>query len=97
ALCDYRSIVPEADALPIALVYPDSEGETYGIVHNPDHKWKYLRGMTPEEALLIKCFDSVQDGSVAVFTPHTGFIDPSTPLDAPHRESIEVRALVFYD
>ncbi|RXW11466.1 hypothetical protein EST38_g14389 [Candolleomyces aberdarensis] len=97
ALCDYRSVVPEKDALPVALVYPDREGETYGVVHNPDHKWKYLRGMTPEEVVLIKCFDSVQDGSVAVFTPHTGFVDPSTPSDAPHRESIEVRALVFYD
>ena len=42
-------------------------------------------------------FDSVQDGSVAVFTPHTGFEDPTTPKDAPFRESIELRALVFYD
>ncbi len=42
-------------------------------------------------------FDSVQDGSVAVFTPHTGFEDPKTPPDAPPRRSIEIRALVFYD
>ncbi|RXW22267.1 hypothetical protein EST38_g3574 [Candolleomyces aberdarensis] len=76
ALCDYRSVDPSKDPLPVAL---------------------YLRGMTPEEAVLIKCFDSVQDGSVAVFTPHTGFEDPTTPPDAPNRESIELRALVFYD
>jgi hypothetical protein len=42
-------------------------------------------------------FDSIQDGSVAVMTPHTGFEDPTTPKDAPLRESIELRALVFYD
>lgn len=42
-------------------------------------------------------FDSVQDGSVAVFTPHTGFKDPFTPAGTPPRESIEVRALVFYE
>lgn len=42
-------------------------------------------------------FDSVQDGSVAVFTPHTGFEDASTPKGTPPRESIELRALVFYD
>jgi hypothetical protein len=42
-------------------------------------------------------FDSVQDGSVSVFTPHTAFEDPNTPADALPRESIEVRALVFYD
>lgn len=42
-------------------------------------------------------FDSLQDGSVALFTPHTGFEDPTTPEGTPHRESIELRALVFYD
>jgi len=42
-------------------------------------------------------FDSVQDGSVAVFTPHTAFQDPTTSQNAPLRESIELRALVFYD
>ena len=42
-------------------------------------------------------FDTIQDGSVAVYTPHTGFEDPTTPPDAKKRESIELRALVFYD
>ena len=42
-------------------------------------------------------FDSIQDGSVAVFTPHSGFEDPNTPTGTPPRESIELRALVFYD
>ena len=45
----------------------------------------------------VGSFDSVQDGSVAMFTPHTSFEDPTTPKDAPFRESIELRALVFYD
>lgn len=42
-------------------------------------------------------FDSLQDGSVSLFVPHTGFEDPSTPEGTPPRESIELRALVFYD
>jgi hypothetical protein len=33
---------------------------------------------------------------VAQFTPHTAFGDPTTPKDAPLRQSIELRALVFY-
>lgn len=45
----------------------------------------------------VNSFDSVQDGSVAVFTPHTGFEDPTTPAEALPRRSIELRALVFYD
>jgi hypothetical protein len=40
-------------------------------------------------------FDSKMDGSVAILTPHTAFTDPTTPKDARHRESIELRALVL--
>ncbi|KAJ3503492.1 hypothetical protein NMY22_g18231 [Coprinellus aureogranulatus] len=97
ALCDYRSVDVEKDALPVTLVRPDRNGEIYGFSYNPDHQWKYVRGMTPDEVVLIKCQDSVRDGSVAVFTPHCAFVDPTTPRDTPPRESIEMRALVFYD
>jgi hypothetical protein len=32
----------------------------------------------------------------ARFTPHSAFIDPTASPDAPPRESIEVRTLVFH-
>jgi hypothetical protein len=44
---------------------------------------------------LLKCFDSNTDGR-ARFAPHTAFADPTTPPDAPPRESIELRTLVFH-
>ncbi|KAG0695075.1 hypothetical protein DFH29DRAFT_985038 [Suillus ampliporus] len=97
ALCDFRSVDAKNDLLPVALIYPDHEGETYGIKYNSNHQWKYKRAMIPEEFVLIKCFDSVEDGSVARLAPHTGFQDPNTPEGTPLRESIELRALVFYD
>ncbi|KAG1883579.1 hypothetical protein F4604DRAFT_1575459 [Suillus subluteus] len=97
ALCDFRSVDFEKDLVPVALIYPDHEGETFGVKYNPNHQWKYLKAMTPEEFVLIKCSDSIQDGSVARLTPHTGFQDPNTPEGTPPRESIELRALVFYD
>ncbi|KAI0310447.1 hypothetical protein OF83DRAFT_1070509 [Amylostereum chailletii] len=97
ALCDYRSIDVERDLVAMDLKYPDRDGETFGVRFHEGHKWKYVRGLTPEEGVLIKCFDSVQDGSVAIMTPHTAFEDPTSPPDAPKRESIELRALVFYD
>lgn len=59
--------------------------------------------MTPDEVMLLKCFDSFGEAmpmgreSLAVRTPHTAFLDPATPKDAPGRQSIEVRCLVFYD
>jgi len=98
ALCDYRTVDHRRDCVPQSLVYPDRDpGETWAVKHHEGHQWKYLRGMTPDEFVLIKCGDSITDGSVALCTPHTAFIDPTTPADAKPRESIEIRALVFYD
>ncbi|KZV61497.1 hypothetical protein PENSPDRAFT_293360 [Peniophora sp. CONT] len=94
ALCDHSTTDPHTDLVAITL---KPNGETFGVQYNPTHGWKYVRGLMPEECVLFKCFDSVQDGSVAVFTPHSAFVDPTIPPDAPKRESIELRALVFYD
>ena len=49
------------------------------------------------DPILLVSFDSKQEGSVAVFTPHTGSSDPNTPEGTPFRQSIEHRALIFYD
>ncbi|KAE9968126.1 hypothetical protein BLS_006004 [Venturia inaequalis] len=79
------------------------KGETFSVAPNESHRFYYLKDMTPEEAMFIKCFDSLGEGlptgqkGVARCTPHTAFIDPQTPADAPGRQSIEVRCLVFYD
>ena len=54
ALCDFRSVDDRNDVFPVALIYPDREGQTYSVKYNPDHKWKYLRGMTPDDIVLIK-------------------------------------------
>ena len=42
-------------------------------------------------------FDSIPDETIAKFIPHTAFQDPTSPKGTPHRQSIEIRALVFYD
>ncbi|KAF5342826.1 hypothetical protein D9758_013382 [Tetrapyrgos nigripes] len=99
ALADYRSVDAEKGLTPVAFFHPGREEnrETMGVSYNPALKFKYLRGMTPDEIVLIKCYDSKDDGSVAIMTPHTAFEDPTTPADALFRESIELRALVFYD
>jgi len=96
-LCDFRTVDQENDLVAVARISPERRGETYRVKYNPQHRWKYLKGMTPEEIVLIKCFDSTEKSGVSIFTPHTGFSDPSTPEDSLPRESIELRALVFYD
>jgi hypothetical protein len=79
------------------------KGETFGVAANDSHKFYYMKDMKPDEVMLLKCFDSYGEGmkmgkeGLAVRTPHTAFVDPNTPADAPGRQSIEVRCLVFYD
>lgn len=58
-------------------------------------RWFYKSYLTPEEVILIKCFDSKLDGR-ARRVPHTAFHVPGTE-DAEGRESIEVRCLVFHE
>ena len=94
ALCDARSIAP-GDLVPSDLVYPDKVGETYSFLHNPDHRWYWFPRLRSDEALLLKIYDSREDGT-ARLTAHTAFVHPDTPPDAPPRRSIELRALVFW-
>jgi len=95
AVCDAASVAAE-DLVPSDLVYQNRTGETYGVTYNPAHRWFYVPEMQPDEALLLKCYDSATDGR-ARFAPHTAFEDPTTPADAPPRESIEIRTLVFHE
>ena len=94
AVCDAGSVAP-GDLVPSDLVYQNRVGETYGVTYNPAHRWFYVPEMQPDEALLLKCFDSATDGR-ARFAPHTAFDDPTAPADVLPRESIEIRTLVFH-
>jgi hypothetical protein len=94
ALCDASSVAA-GDLIAADLIYPNRNGETYSVKFNPEHRWFYFPEMIADEALLLKCYDSATDG-LARFAPHTAFVDPTTPKDAPPRESIELRTLVFH-
>src|SRR5262249_61641498 len=94
AVCDARSMVQE-DFVVMDLVYRDRTGEVYSVSFNPNHRWFYFPCMQKNEALLLKCYDSMTDGR-ARFTGHSALEDPTSPPDDPARESIEARTLVFF-
>ena len=94
ALADARSIAA-ADVIPCDLIYADRTGEILYGIYNPNHRWNYFPRMERHEAALIKCYDSLRDGR-ARFSLHTAFEDPTTPENAPPRESIEIRTLAFF-
>jgi hypothetical protein len=95
AVADAQSVDSD-DLVATDLIYPDRTGEIYYVKFNPSHRWFYAPAMRQDEVMLIKCFDSADDGH-ARFVPHAAFVDPTTPAAALPRESIELRTLVFYE
>jgi len=95
AFADARSI-PLENMVATERRYPHRVGETFRLRYDPAHLWYQFPQMTPQEAIVFKVFDSLRDGR-ARFTPHTSFDDPTTPADAPPRESIEARLFAFFD
>ena len=95
AFADARSVAPH-NRVPLDLVYADRVGEIYNVTYSPEHRWYTFPRMERHEAVLIKGYDSLEDGR-ARFTPHTAFDDPTSPVDAAPRQSIEVRTLAFFD
>jgi len=94
AIADAQTISPE-NLVVTERRYPDRIGQTYAITYNPAHRWYWFPRMRPDEALVFKTYESQTQGR-ARWTAHTAFDDPSTPPDAPPRESIEIRTLAFF-
>ncbi|UJW29244.1 hypothetical protein L3Q67_28900 [Saccharothrix sp. AJ9571] len=113
ALCDYRSLDLAADLVPTRLDFPDwlKDRENYSVRHNPAHRWYFWDSLTPEEALVFKCYDSASRGlamaggeqtgaelrDVAGLCPHTAFFDENGPSTGHLRTSLELRALAFHE
>ncbi len=95
ALADASSARKE-DLIATDQIFPDRVGEIYNVAHAPSQRWYYAPRMTANEVLLIKGWDSLDDGR-ARFTPHGAFHLSDTREDAPARESIEVRSLVVIE
>jgi hypothetical protein len=94
AICDARS-VSTGDFVVSERRYPNRVGQTYAIKYNPRHRWYWFPRMRRDEALVFKVYDSLEDGR-ARWTAHTAFDDPTAPLQARPRESIEIRTLAFF-
>ncbi|KAF9884002.1 hypothetical protein FE257_002390 [Aspergillus nanangensis] len=107
AVADARS-VPDEDLFPVHIQRPHKEpgnfyntqsaGQGVEILfgqYGPGHKWYYMSDMTQYDIILIKVFDSKDDGKTARRTPHAAFIDPHTSEIQAARESLEMRCLLF--
>ena len=99
ALCDARSVEASdcvnSDCVVDPLDEPELRFENCIFRFNPGHRWCYFSNMTSDEVLVFKGFDS--DPNRAGGVPHVAFDDPSCPMDATARESIDVRVIAFFD
>ncbi len=77
-------------------IYDDRVGETTRFTHRAGHEWYWLPRQKPTEVSMLKCYDSVTDGSVSRWSFHTACIDPTAPDDAPCRKNVVVRSFVFF-
>ena len=93
-LCDATTTGPD-DLVSVERRAKERIGELQVSLFNPEQRWYVFPDMQMDEALLFKTFDSETDGRTR-FTIHTSFEDPGAPADAPPRESIETRCLLFF-
>ncbi|MDZ7784350.1 MAG: CmcJ/NvfI family oxidoreductase [Halioglobus sp.] len=93
-MCDATTISDE-DLVSVERRAEERTGEIQVALFNPLQRWYYFPDMRSDEVLLFKTFDSAVDGRTR-FTLHSSFENPSAPGDAPARESLETRCLVFF-
>ena len=97
ALADARSVTRD-HLMPNDLVYPERRGQTYAVRHDPAHRWYYFAGQTRDEVTVFVHYDSARAlDAVTGACPHTAFEHPQTPAGATPRQSIELRALAWYE
>ena len=77
-------------------IYDDRVGETTRFTHRPNHEWYWFPQQKPTEVSMLKCYDSVTDGSVSRWSFHSACIDPTASADAPCRKNVVVRSYVFF-
>jgi hypothetical protein len=77
-------------------VYDDRVGETTRFTYRPDHEWYWIPAQEPTEVSMLKCYDSVTNGSISRWSFHTACIDPTAAADAPCRKNVVVRSYVFF-
>ena len=98
AVCDARTV--RLEDLQETIVYGygadnyswhDIGIETFNVSASEHQRWYYYPGMTPDDVLVIKSFDS--EGVIGKTCPHASFAHPH-PKGEP-RHSIELRVLCF--
>jgi hypothetical protein len=93
AYCDPVSVDKANDLFVVDEVFPSVANEVFQVYHNPEHKWYYVPDQLESEVAIFMAYDSEKGQELAV--PHCSFDLGAAGSGIP-RQSIEVRAFVFY-
>ena len=77
-------------------IYDDRVGETTRFTYRPEHEWYWFPNQESTEVSMLKCYDSVTDGSVSRWSFHSAAFDPTAAEDAPCRKNVVVRSYIFF-
>jgi len=94
ALCDPRTVDP-ASLQDGDVVFKDFVIENKLLQYKTENKWYYVSNQRADEIWVFMQADSRDDGLCGV--PHTSFLHPESGESTFPRESIEVRAIVYFD
>ena len=64
-------------------------------MNSDSHRWYFYPKMNRDEVVMFKTYDSNEKPFMP--TLHSAFDDPTSNENASPRESIEVRAICFFD
>ena len=90
------SSIPNKDLVETDQIFTNRTGEIYHISYSDKHKWHWVPNMKDDEVLLLKGWDSIDDGRIK-YTPHGAFELPNQSNKFPPRESIEARVFIIFN
>ncbi|KAK3994501.1 hypothetical protein QBC44DRAFT_236239 [Cladorrhinum sp. PSN332] len=96
AYLDPKTVNAAKDLFAVDEVFPAVANEVFQVSYSPDHVWYYVPDQLESEITIFNAFDSQKGQSLAV--PHCSFDlgEATGTSGGPPRQSIEVRAFVFY-
>ncbi|BGP11453.1 hypothetical protein JCM10049v2_007360 [Rhodotorula toruloides] len=101
AVSDFFSMDLDKDVMRMAGSY----GTAYSVSYSPRQRWAYLQHMQPDEAYLLRCYDSnMGKNGEALFTGHVAceMLNEPDPVGLEGkpkvpRRSVEARMFVLYE
>jgi hypothetical protein len=93
AFIDPKSVDAQRDLFKVDEVFPTVANEVFQVYRNPNHRWYYVPDQLASELVIFNAYDSDRGQELAV--PHCSFDLAEAGSGIP-RQSIEVRAFVFY-